>query len=38
MKMSEACLEPTSMMKFFGKIVNGFQSLTIFAKKLHHRV
>ena len=29
---------PTSLMElFFAKIVNSFQSLTIFASKLHHR-
>ena len=27
----------TSMINLFAKIVNGFQSLTIFAKILHHR-
>ena len=37
--MTEVYLEPsrTSTMKVFCEIVNGFQPLTIFAKKLHRK-
>ena len=38
-RIPEAKLEPcqTSMMKFFLETVNGFQPLSIFAKKLHQK-
>ena len=37
--LPKAYLEPsrTCTMEFFGRIVNGFKPLTIFAKKLHRR-
>ena len=37
--MSEAYLDPslTSMIQVFGKIVSDFQTLTIFAQKLHRK-